>query len=142
MSRDSSRLPPARLPLEPPQSAWRGSEQTGWPQCRPLCECARRTQQRALAFGHRKPAIPSSQVWLAVYNIVCEPAIRRRYQFNSYRKNVLLRLRGFLNEKVVDQIPILTDLQRALDEMTLTDAHSAAESKPAYGRTHRLPSGS
>ena len=67
-----------------------------------------------------------------MFNLVCDPTVRRRYQFNSFRKNVLLRLRGFLHESVVDQIPVLTELQRALDEMTLSEPPSAAESKPAY----------
>jgi len=72
------------------------------------------------------------QGWLAVYNLVCDPAVRRRYQFNSFRKNALLRLRGLLHETLVDQVPVLVELQRALDEMTLSEAPNAAEGKPAY----------
>ena len=41
--------------------------------------------------------------------------VRRKYDFNSFRKNNLTRLRKFLNEAVVDQIPLLTELQRRGD---------------------------
>ena len=34
-----------------------------------------------------------------------------RYQYNTYRKNTLLRVRKFLNESTVDRIPILVELQ-------------------------------
>ena len=80
----------------------------------------------------RKMAKAEAQCWLAVYNLVLTPAVRRRYQFNSYRKNVLLRVRKFLHETTVDQIPILVDLMRALDEMQLAEPPSAAEARPAY----------
>ena len=45
---------------------------------------------------------------------------------------MLLRVRKFLHETTVDQIPILVDLMRALDEMTLAEPPSAAEARPAY----------
>ena len=80
----------------------------------------------------RKLSKAEAQCWLAVYNLVLTPSVRRRYQFNSYRKNCLLRVRKFLHETTVDQIPILVDLMRALDEMLMQDPPSAAEIKPAY----------
>ena len=62
-----------------------------------------------------------AQCWLAVYNLVITPSVRRRYQFNSFRKNAILRVRKFLHETTVDQIPILVDLMRSLDEMQLSE---------------------
>ena len=80
-----------------------------------------------------------AQCWLAVYNLVVDPNVRRRYHFTSYRKNVVLRIRKYLNETCVDQIPVLVDLQRSLDEMTLSDGPSAAEIKPAYAQPQPQP---
>ena len=72
------------------------------------------------------------QIWLAIYNLMQDKEIRRRYQFNTFRKNAVLRIRKFLNEGTVDQIPILVDLQRSLDEMTLMQVPPSAEAAPAY----------
>ena len=38
------------------------------------------------------------QAWLALYNLLCEPEIRKRYSLHSHRKNTLLRVRKYLNE--------------------------------------------
>jgi len=88
--------------------------------------------QRVAECDERKMHKCEAQCWLAVYNLVQSPEVRRRYQFNTFRKNALLRVRKFLHEGTVDQIPILTDLQRSLDEMALSEPPSAAEAKPAY----------
>ena len=59
----------------------------------------------------RRMAKCEAQCWLAVYALLAEPELRRKYQFNAFRKNVLMKLRGELNERVVDQIPLLSELQ-------------------------------
>lgn len=60
-----------------------------------------------------------AQVWLTIYSLFMNEDVRRKYDLNSYRKGNLLRLRRFLNEVVVDQIPVLGALHRALEEMSL-----------------------
>lgn len=60
-----------------------------------------------------------AQVWLAIYNLVMEPECRRKYIFNSYNVEELLKLRGFFNEVLVDQLPILGELRRALEQMSM-----------------------
>ena len=98
-------------------------------------------EQRRFLQGHwsrvgdadrRRMHKAEAQCWLAVYNLVLTPEVRRRYQLNTYRKNVLLRVRKFLHETTVDQIPILVELQRALDELLLSEPPTAADAKPAY----------
>lgn len=37
----------------------------------------------------------------------------------SFRKDTLLRLRKFMNEVLIDQLPMLGDMHRALEEMSL-----------------------
>ena len=42
--------------------------------------------------------------------------IRKRYGFDAYRKQTLLRARRFVNDVLLDQIPVLADLQRFMDQ--------------------------
>jgi zinc finger MYND domain-containing protein 10 len=60
-----------------------------------------------------------AQIWLTVYNLFLSPDVRGKYELNSFRKQNLLRLRKFINETVVDQIPVLGALLRALEELAL-----------------------
>ena len=73
-----------------------------------------------------------AQAWLAVYNLLVDGSVRSKYALTSFRRNQLLRLRGFLNEATVDQIPVLTELQRAMDELQLMDSSQVQSQKPAY----------
>lgn len=60
------------------------------------------------------------QVWITIYNLVMDGECRNRYELTSYRKDNLLRLRRFINEVVVDQLPPLTNLHRTLEEMSIS----------------------
>lgn len=60
-----------------------------------------------------------AQIWLTVYNLFMNPDVRGKYELNSYRKQNLLRLRKFINEIVVDQIPVLGELLRSLEELSM-----------------------
>ena len=60
-----------------------------------------------------------AQIWLIIYSLFMNEDVRRKYDLNSYRKGNLLRLRKYLNEVVIDQIPVLASLHRALEEMNL-----------------------
>uniref|UniRef100_A0A7S3QQL4 Uncharacterized protein n=1 Tax=Dunaliella tertiolecta TaxID=3047 RepID=A0A7S3QQL4_DUNTE len=60
-----------------------------------------------------------AQVWLTVTNLVVEPKSRAKYGFDEWRRDRLLTLKRFMNELLFDQIPVLKDLQRVLDEMAL-----------------------
>lgn len=64
---------------------------------------------------------PEAQVWLALYNLLMEPECRRKYEYNSHSKAEILRLRGFMNEVLLDQIPVLVELRRALEELSLME---------------------
>lgn len=62
-----------------------------------------------------------AQVWLAIYNLVMDKACRARYHFTRHRKEALLRLRGCFNEVLVDQLPLLRDLHRTVEEMAVVE---------------------
>ncbi|KAJ3295361.1 Zinc finger MYND domain-containing protein 10 [Borealophlyctis nickersoniae] len=60
-----------------------------------------------------------AQVWLALYNMLIEPECRNKYDYNTRNHAVILRLKAYLNETLVDQLPVLVDLQRHLEELTI-----------------------
>ncbi|XP_030634318.1 zinc finger MYND domain-containing protein 10 [Chanos chanos] len=61
------------------------------------------------------------QVWIALLNLLLKAECQRKYDFNNFNKNQLLKLRGFLTEVVIDQLPNLSDLQRFLSHLSVTD---------------------
>lgn len=54
----------------------------------------------------------------------------KQYEVTSYRKQNLLRIRKYLNEQVLDQLPMLVDLLRALEELNLMGDKPIAERNP------------
>jgi len=61
------------------------------------------------------------QPWLAVYYLLAKEVFRERYYLNSFRKNQLLRVRKYINELMLDQLPFLADIQRYMDELAVTE---------------------
>jgi hypothetical protein len=61
------------------------------------------------------------QPWIALYNLVAKAVFRERYQINNFRKGQLLRVRKYLNEIMLDQLPFLADIMRYMDELAISD---------------------
>ncbi len=61
------------------------------------------------------------QPWLGVYHLLAKSVFRERYHLNSFRKGQLLRIRKYINEVLLDQLPFLADIQRYMDELAVTD---------------------
>jgi hypothetical protein len=51
----------------------------------------------------------------------------RKYEITSFRKSNLLRLRKYLNESLLDQLPMLSGMLRALEEMSMMGENSIAQ---------------
>ena len=80
------------------------------------------------------------QIWITYYYLLAKNVYRERYHINSFRKGQvclsndrlhslppllqILRLRKYLNEILLDQLPFLVDIQRYLDELTIMDTSS------------------
>lgn len=60
-----------------------------------------------------------AQVWIALYNLIMDPECRRKYTYNTHNRNELLKLRGYLHDVLLDQIPNLADLRRSLEELSV-----------------------
>lgn len=61
-----------------------------------------------------------AQIWLTIYNMFLSSDANRKYEVTTFRKANLLRLRKYLNEVTLDQLPILSNLLRALEELSMT----------------------
>ncbi|XP_024859995.1 zinc finger MYND domain-containing protein 10 isoform X2 [Kryptolebias marmoratus] len=62
------------------------------------------------------------QVWIALYNLLLKEDCQRKYDFNSFNKNQLLKLRAFLTDVLIDQLPNLIELQRFLAHLAVVDS--------------------
>jgi zinc finger MYND domain-containing protein 10 len=67
-----------------------------------------------------------AQCWIAVFYLTCSNVCRQNYSLNAFRKESLLRLRKFLNEVILDQLPVLTDVMRYMDELSLMHVPEAS----------------
>lgn len=72
-------------------------------------------------------------MWLLLNNLLVDPKARAKYDMDDYRKEAVLRVRRHLNDILLDQLPILRDLQRVLDELTM-----GVSSQPDESQTTRL----
>ncbi|GBF95610.1 hypothetical protein Rsub_08592 [Raphidocelis subcapitata] len=64
------------------------------------------------------------QVWLALHNLLLDPACRAKYDPDEFRRAALQRLRPHLHDALLDQLPPLKALQRLLDGMAVgCDTH-------------------
>ena len=61
------------------------------------------------------------QPWLGLYHLLAKETFRKQYHLNSFRKNQVLRVRKYINEVLLDQLPFLADIQRYMDELSVTD---------------------
>ncbi|XP_064012581.1 zinc finger MYND domain-containing protein 10 isoform X2 [Pogoniulus pusillus] len=61
------------------------------------------------------------QVWLALLNLLLSPECQRKYHFDGFNKSQLLKLRAFLTDVLIDQLPNLVEMQRFLSYLAVTE---------------------
>ena len=59
------------------------------------------------------------ELWLSVYNLLLDKVCGNKYRLNSFRRNEILKLKPLLIPQIIDQLPILKDLKRTLEELTI-----------------------
>ncbi|XP_075405107.1 zinc finger MYND domain-containing protein 10 isoform X2 [Tenrec ecaudatus] len=64
------------------------------------------------------------QVWIALYNLLLSPEAWARYCLTSFAKGQLLKLRAFLTDTLLDQLPNLADLQNFLARLALAETQT------------------
>ncbi|KAM6927827.1 zinc finger MYND domain-containing protein 10 [Xenentodon cancila] len=70
---------------------------------------------------HSKMTKLDGQVWISLYNLLLKEDCQQKYDFNSFNKNQLLKLRSFLTDVLIDQLPNLVELRRFLAHLAVTD---------------------
>ncbi|NWX94341.1 ZMY10 protein, partial [Nothoprocta pentlandii] len=70
---------------------------------------------------HLKMTKLDGQVWLALYNLLLSPECRRKYHFDGFNKSQLLKLRAFLTDVLLDQLPNLVEMQRFLSHLAVSE---------------------
>ncbi|NWV73650.1 ZMY10 protein, partial [Dasyornis broadbenti] len=61
------------------------------------------------------------QVWLALLNLLLSPECQHKYRFDGFNKSQLLKLRAFLTDVLIDQLPNLVEMQRFLSYLAVTE---------------------
>ncbi|KAM9324363.1 zinc finger MYND domain-containing protein 10 [Gastrophryne carolinensis] len=61
------------------------------------------------------------QVWISLYNLLLRPDCQQKYNLNSFTKGQLLKLRSFLTDVLIDQLPNLVELQRFLSHLSVSE---------------------
>ncbi len=79
-----------------------------------------------------------AQVWLILYNLLLEPECRQKYEYNTYNQAIILRLREFILPETMDQLPVLGDLLRYLEELSLMTLRTDASVVRAGGFIEEL----
>lgn len=59
------------------------------------------------------------QIWLTIYNMFMTQASNQKYELTTFRKANLLRLKKYMNEVLIDQLPMLTPMLRGFEEMQM-----------------------
>lgn len=72
-----------------------------------------------------------AQLWLTIYNMFMTADSARKYEITTFRKQNMMRLRKFMNEMLLDQLPMLTPMLRGLEEMNLM-ADTNVQSKNSF----------
>ncbi|XP_021565804.1 zinc finger MYND domain-containing protein 10 isoform X4 [Carlito syrichta] len=96
----------------------------------PVHRCLSPGKLQQFEVGHWQTVAPSEQqklskldgqVWIALYNLLLSPEARARYCLTNFAKGQLLKLRAFLTDTLLDQLPNLADLQGFLAHLALTE---------------------
>ena len=65
------------------------------------------------------------QIWTTLQTLLFDSECINMYEINSVRRNVLLKLRGYLNEAVLSQVPSLEHIAQWLATLAITAPQQA-----------------
>ena len=73
-----------------------------------------------------------AEIWLIIYNLLITKECVSKYEIHDYRKNKILKLDKYLTNNIIDQIPILKQLKRYLQELSIMECNTLSESNMMY----------
>ena len=82
-----------------------------------------------ISDSQQRVCVPEAHCWFIMHKLLCDRECRKKYFYTTYKKEAILRIKRFINETLLDQIPALVDVQRALEEMTFLEPPSGTEEK-------------
>lgn len=67
------------------------------------------------------------QCWLALFNLLLSERLRGKYELNSYRKGIIMKLRSKLatQRELLDAVPTMTSLIEYLDKLSIYEPQSS-----------------
>jgi len=68
------------------------------------------------------------ELWLSVYNLLLDKACGNKYELDDFRRNEILKLNKHLIPQIIDQLPILKDLKRTLEELSILNINDTKSS--------------
>lgn len=77
----------------------------------------------------QRVCVPEAHAWFCLHKLLCDAECRRQYPYTQHRKASLLRVRSLFNETLLDQLPALQDVQRALEELSFMQPPTGTEEK-------------
>ena len=91
-------------------------------------------QQWTVIQSHERGRLTKieAQVWLTVYNMFMTNDSSRKYEMTNFRKQNLLRLRKYMNEVLLDQLPMLSEMLRGLEELNIANDPGAVSSNNTF----------
>jgi hypothetical protein len=70
-----------------------------------------------------------AHAWFILHYLLCDRDARTKYQYTKSKKEIIMRIKKFLNETLIDQLPALVDVQRAVEELGFIEPPTGTEEK-------------
>ena len=67
-----------------------------------------------------------AQVWLAIYSLLSKKVCTDKYEINSYRKNVIVKMAEHISDDHIDQLPMLKSFKKWLLQLSISNPPSSS----------------
>ena len=67
-----------------------------------------------------------AQIWIAIYNLLSKKVCTDKYEINSYRKNVIVKMAEKISDDYIDQLPMLKPFKKWLLQLSISNPPSSS----------------
>ena len=67
-----------------------------------------------------------AQVWIALYDLLSKKVCTDKYEINSYRKNVVVKLAEKISDDHIDQLPMLKPFKKWLLQLSISNSPASS----------------
>jgi len=68
------------------------------------------------------------QIWITLFHLLLEPECQKKYEITDQRKTKILKLRAYLHDVTLDQMPCLSELRRYVEHLSIINPASPSSS--------------